>query len=247
MIYNMEQEFKPLIWTGSVAMVLLSLFLVVEIGHVSNTAATTNTVSFSGEGKVTAQPDIAMISASIVTQAADSKAAQDDNSSKSNAVTAFLKKSGVDDKDVQTSGYNISPQYKYPLYGGQPTIVGYQVSQTFSIKVRDLTKISTILSGLVSAGANQVNNLGLQVENPDALKSQARQMAIDAAKKKAAELGQQVGISLGHIVDFSENSAGTPIIYAKAMGMGGGGAPSPDISPGQNDIIVDVTLTYQIK
>ncbi len=241
--------YKPLVWTGSLVLVILALFLLAEINQVTNTAATTNTVSFSGEGKVTAKPDIAVISASIVTQAVDSKTAQDSNSTKSNAVSAFLKKQGIADKDVKTSGYDITPQYKYPPYGGQPTITGYQVTQSYEIKIRDLTKISTVLDGLVTAGANQVNNLGLQIENPDALKSQARQLAIDNAKKKATELEKQVGISLGKIINFVEGSNGYPVpMYSdtRAVGMGGG-AVTPTIPTGENDIVIDVTITYQIK
>ena len=230
-------------------MVILAIFLLASTDKVVNTAATTNTVSFSGEGKVTAKPDIAVISASIVTQAVDSKSAQDNNSTKSNAVSAFLKKQGIDDKDIKTSGYNITPQYKYPLYGGQPTITGYQVTQSYEIKVQDLTKISAILDGLVSAGANQVNNLGLQIENPDALKSRARQLAIDDAKKKATELEEQVGISLGKIINFVEGSSGYPMpMYESAMlGKGGGGSSAPVIPTGENEIVINVVITYQIK
>jgi uncharacterized protein len=247
---NMNANFKPLVWSGTVVLIILAIFLLASTDKVVNTAATTNTVSFSGEGKITAKPDIAVISASIVTQAVDSKTAQDSNSTKSNAVSAFLKKQGVEDKDVKTSGYNVTPQYRYPPYGGQPTITGYQVSQSYEIKIRDLTKISTILDGLVTAGANQVNNLGLQIENPEALKSQARQLAIDNAKKKAAELEKQVGISLGKIINFVEGANGYPVpaysVDSRAMGMGGGGS-EPAISTGENDIVIDVTITYQIK
>ncbi len=242
----MNTQFKPLIWSGTAVMVILAIFLLASTDKVVNTAATTNTVSFSGEGKVTAKPDIAVISASIVTQAVDSKSAQDNNSTRSNAVSAFLKKQGIDDKDIKTSGYNIVPQYKYPPYVGQPTIIGYQVTQSYEIKVRDLTKISAILDGLVTAGANQVNNLGLQIENPDALKSQARKLAIDDAKEKATELEKQVGISLGKIINFTEGSNGYPVpMYESAMlGKGGGG---PSVPTGENDIVINVTITYQIK
>ncbi len=241
--------YKHLVQASTVVIIIFGLFLLVEMNHVRNTAATTNTVSFSGEGKVSAVPDIAVISASIVTQSADSKSAQDSNSVKSQIVSDFLKKQGIDDKDIKTSTYNISPQYKYPQYGGQPSITGYQVTQSYEIKVRDLKKISTILDGLVSAGANQVNNLGLQIENPDQLQTQARQKAIASAKKKANELESQVGIRLGRIVNFSENGGGylIPMMYEssiKGMGMGGGG---PDISTGENEITVNVTITYQIK
>src|SRR3989338_188956 len=228
---------KPLVWAGTVALAVLSLFLLVAMSHIASTAATTNTVSFSGEGKVTAVPDIAVISASIVTQAVDSKTAQDQNSAKSKAVTDFLKKQGIDEKDIKTTDYNIYPQYRYPVNGGTPTITGYQVTQAYIIKVRDLDKISSILDGLVSAGANQVNNLGLQVEDQEKLTTEARQKAITDAKQKAEQLKGQVGIKLGHIVNFTENSNGSPVpmYYDKAVGMGGGGGP--EISVGQNEIV----------
>ena len=238
---------KYLVWSGTVALVLLSLFLVVATAHVANTSATTNTVSFSGEGKVSAVPDIAIISASIVTQATDSKSAQDQNSAKSKTVTDFLKKSGIADKDIKTTDYNVYPQYRYPT-SGVPSVSGYQVTQGYEIKVRDLAKISDLLDGLVSAGANQVNNLGMQVENSEELQDEAREKAIEDAKKKAERLEGQVGIRLGHIVNFSESSGGYPVpMYAydaKIGGMGGGG---PEISVGQNEIVVNVSITYQIK
>src|SRR3989344_7462182 len=118
---------KPLVWAGTVALAVLSLFLLVAMSHIASTAATTNTVSFSGEGKVSATPDIAKISASIVTQAADSKTAQDQNSTKSKAVTDFLKKSGIDEKDIKTTDYNVYPQYRYPS-NNIPVVSGYQVT-----------------------------------------------------------------------------------------------------------------------
>ena len=162
-------NYKPLIWSGAVVMVILAVFLIASTNKVLNTAATTNTVSFSGEGKVVAKPDIAKVQLSIVTDALTSKAAQDENSKKSKAVTDYLKKQDIDDKDIKTTGYNIYPQYKYPQYGGQPTITGYQVNQSLEIKIHDLDKVSDILDGVVAAGANQVNQLGFEIDNPEAL------------------------------------------------------------------------------
>ncbi len=254
----MNNEFKPLIWSGTVVLTLLAIFLMAETKQVINTAATTNTVSFAGEGKVVAKPDIAVVDFSITTNATTSKDAQNQNSSKSQKVTDFLKNQSITDKDVKTSGYNIYPQYSsprpcsinsaYPCTESPSQITSYQVIQSFEVKVRNLDKISAILDGLVSAGANQVNNLGLQIDNPDALKSQARQLAIDAAKKKASELESQVGISLGKIVNFSENTGGYPVpMMYEAKGMGGGTSSGPSVPVGENEITVDVTITYQIK
>ncbi len=241
-------NYKYLIWAGTFTLIVLSLFLLVSTNQAFNTAATTNTVAFTGEGKVVAKPDVAVIDLSILTEASTSKAAQDQNSTKSNALTDFLKKQGIDDKDIKTISYNIYPQYSYQP-NTKPTISGYQVNQSVQVKVRDLTKSDVILSGVVAAGVNQVNNFQLKIDDPEKLKNQAREAAIKDAKAKADILEKQLGIRLGRIINFSEGSNSVPPIYYGApdvlgKGMGGGG---PSIPTGENEIIINVTITYQIK
>ncbi len=224
--------------------------MAVSINQKLNTAMTANTVSFSGEGKVLAKPDVAVIDFSIVTEAATSKTAQDANSEKSNKVTDFLKKQKIEDKDIKTISYNIYPQYEYPRYGGVPRIKGYQVSQTIEVKIRDLENVSSVLDGVVTAGANQVGNLNFKIDDPERLRAEARAKAIADAKKKAGELKDQVGIKLGKIVNFSEGVVGYPVpmyeseMLGKGGGIGGGG---PSVPSGENEITVDVMITYQIK
>ena len=173
------------------------------------------------------KPDVAVIDFSIVTESATSKAAQDDNSKKSKAVTDFLTSQGIDAKDIKTTGYNIYPQYDYT--SGRSVLRGYQVNQTTEVKVRDLTKTDAVLSGVVSAGANQVNQFQLTIDKPDQLQEQARQDAIKDAEAKAKVLEEQLGVHLGRIVNFVEDNGGyTPrpmyMDSSKAMGMGGGAA-----------------------
>ena len=247
---NMNTNLKPLIWSGAIVMIILAIFLLASTNKVVNTATTTNTVSFSGEGKVVSKPDIAKVQLSIVTDALTSKAAQDENSKKSKAVTDYLKKQDISDKDIKTTGYNIYPQYKYPQYGGQPTITGYQVNQSMEVKIRDLDKVSAVLDGVVAAGTNQVNGLSFEIDNPEELKAEARKKAIEDAKEKADELEDQLGIDLGKIVNFSENTGGYPIpIYMelKTDGRGGVGGGGPSVPTGENEIVINVSLTYQIK
>ena len=245
----MNTQFKPLIWSGAVVMIILAIFLLASTNKVVNTATTTNTVSFSGEGKVVSKPDIAKVQLSIVTDALTSKAAQDENSKKSKAVTDYLKKQNIADKDIKTTGYNIYPQYKYPRDGSQPTITGYQVNQSMEVKVRDLDKVSNILDGVVAAGTNQVNSLSFEIDDPEELKAEARKKAIEDAENKAEELEDQLDIDLGKIVNFSENTGGYPIpIYLELKdGRGGVGGDGPSVPTGENEIIVNVSLTYQIK
>ena len=262
------QNYKYLIWSGTATLSVLSLFLLVTMNRISDTAVTTNTISFSGEGKIFAVPDIAAISFSIVTEATTSKEVQNQNSEKSKKVVEFLKNQNIEDKDIKTTGYNIYPQYSYPLptgrqadpiplgaesiayteyYPSNPKITGYQVSQSFEVKVRDLEKISTILDGLVTAGANQVNHLGFQVDNEEELKEQARELAIKDAKEKADKLKKQLDIRLGKIVNYSEGGYYPVYFKAEALDSRGGMSSGPDIPVGENEIVVNVTITYQIK
>lgn len=234
------------LWVATILLASLIILVGVSVNRELNTATTANTISFSGEGKISAKPDIATVDFAIITEATISKAAQDLNSPKSKTVTDFLKKQGTDEKDIKTTSYNIYPQYSYPR-PGTPEIKGYQVSQGFEVKIRNLEKISSILDGLVSAGANNIINLGLSIDNPEKLKSEARAQAVADAKQKASELENQIGIKLGKIVNFSENSGRMPgVFYAKSaeVGLGGGG---PSVPTGENEIVVNITLTYQIK
>ncbi len=249
-------------WLGSALLLFLSVFVAVSTNQKLNTAATTNVVTFGGEGKVSAKPDIAVANFSIVTQAASSKAAQDENSKKSQALTAFLKKQGVADKDIKTVSYNVYPQYSSgrscppgalcpDFVGNGQQIASYQVDETIEVKIRDLTKASAIVDGAVATGVNQINQLQFSIENPDKFKNEARAKAIADAKSKADNLKRQLGIRLGRIVNFSENQYSYPIgISGKVMetaGRGGTTPSEPSLPAGENEITVDVSITYQIK
>lgn len=242
----MKNYYKYLVWVGITTLVLLSLFLLVKTNQVLNTAATTNAVSFSGEGKVLAKPDIAVVDLAIVTESVSSKDAQNENSKKSKAVIDFLKKN-IDEKDVKTTSYNIYPQYKYPQYD-KPEIRGYQVTEKMEIKIRDLEKVSLILDGAVINGANEITGFQFTIDKPEKLKAEARQKAIENAKAKAEELENQLGVDLGKIVNFSESAGGFPgPIYYEKTAVGGFGGDGPTLPTGENEIAVSVTLTYQIK
>ena len=242
-----NQQKTILFWIGTVLGAVAVVFLLVSINHTLNTATTSNTVAFTGEGKVMAKPDVARLNFSIVTQGTSSKNAQDANSAKSKEVTAFLKKQGIEDQDVKTSGYQIYPQQSYSPTGGTPRITGYQASQNFQITIRDLDNANKILDGVVSAGVNQVDQLQFDIDDPEELKAQAREKAIAAAKEKAKGLESQIDIDLGDIVNFQENVGGYPGPYYDKIQTGGGMGGGPSLPTGENEIVVSVTLTFQIK
>lgn len=262
--YNYMDKLQKIIiyWLLAALITIVAIFLMVSINQKLNTATTTNTVSFSGQGKIYAKPDIATLDFSVITEAVTSKAAQDENSKKSQKITDYLKKQNIEEKDIKTTYYNIYPKYSsqppviynreeiqiYPPIPSESKIIGYQVTQGFQVKIRNFDKLSNIVDGLVANGVNNVSNLGFSIEDPEKLRSEARTLAIADAKKKADELKGKIGIKLGKIVNFYED------IYGYGFDRGGGfggveasAAKGPSLPPGENKITVNVTITYQIK
>lgn len=236
-------------WLLVAVLALGSLWLLRSIDHMDDARAAGSTIMVSGSGKVSAKPDVAVGEFAISVERDTAQNAQDEASRKSKSVVEYLKKAGIEEKDIRTSGYNIYPQYDYA--NGRSTIRGYQVTQSLTVKVRDLDKANDILDGVVGAGVNQVNSVQFTIDDADKLKAEAREKAIADAKEKARELRGQLGVRLGRIVSFSENTGGYPVpMYDMkaenvARGMGGGGGP--ELPTGENEITVNVSITYEIK
>ena len=117
------------------------------------------------------------------------------------------------------------------------------------VKIRDLEKVGTIIEKAGSLGANQVGGLNFTIDEPEELRQQARIKALENAKTKAESLAQVAGVNVGRLVSFSENSYIPGPIYldyakSEAMGLGGGGAPA--VEPGSQDIVINVTVTYEV-
>lgn len=244
---------KPLV---AILLLVLAVFVIFktrnlsrEYGYIGRAPLTQYTVSIDGEGKISGKPDVAVINMGVQSDAKTVKASQDDNTKKMNDIIKAIKDMGVKDADVQTANYNIYPKYSYDKNTGASDIIGYTVSQSVTVKVRDLDKTGDILSKAGELGANTVGGVQFTIDNPEALKGEAREKAIDNAKKKAAELFKKLGVSPGRIVSFSEYGSGGPVYYKayESMGMGGGGAPAPSIESGNLDVVVNVSLTFEIK
>ncbi|XOB40956.1 MAG: SIMPL domain-containing protein [Candidatus Nealsonbacteria bacterium] len=210
-----------------------------------------STISVSAIGEVYAKPDLALISFSVVSEEKAAADALTKNSESMNKIIEFLKNSGVEDKDLKTTTFRISPRYEwrngsefsYPPVG-QRVLVGYEVTQSLEVKIRDMLKIGTLIEGATDAGATGVGSLEFTFDDEDELKKQAREIAIDKAKLKAKELTQQLGVGLGRITNFSE-SAVSPIFYGLKEAYGLGGA-APEIETGENLIQSTVIITYEI-
>jgi len=212
--------------------------------------------SVSASGKSVGIPDIAEFTFSVITQGGkDVGAIQKENSEKMNKAIAFLKVQKIDSKDIKTQNYSLDPRYQYCSYAAgktcpPPEIVGYNLTQTVDVKIRDFSKISDILSGVVTSGANSVSQLSFKVDDSTALESQARTEAIQKAIQKAEAIAKAGGFRLGRLLSIDEGSSGYAPAYKydNAMGLGGGAESAPPVvEPGSQDVSVSVTLRYEIK
>lgn len=213
--------------------------------------------SVSGEGKVVAIPDIARFTFSVVTEGGkDIAELQKKNVGLVNEAIDFVKSSGVDTKDIKTEGYNLEPRYQYYgcEHGGAclpPEIVGYKVTQTVLVKVRDFGKVGNVLGGVVAHGANSVSSLSFTIDDPTALQNQAREEAIGKAKEKAKAIAEAGNFKLGQLLSIEEGYQPYPLYATQYESLGKGGgveAPvTPTIEPGSQEIKVSVALRYEIQ
>lgn len=204
-------------------------------------------VSVQGEGKVLVKPDVAEAHIGVLTQGSSVGQVQQENSRVSNAIISFLKQSGVDDKDIKTINYFIQPRYDYSKFG-RGELIDYEVRNTVQVKIRNLEKVGEILEGAGKRGANDVSSLQFVVDEPEKYQEEARTKAFNDAKKKADKITSQLNVKLGKVVNFSEGFLYSPR-FSSLEGKGGdlASAPTPQIEPGENEIRISVSVTYEIK
>lgn len=247
---------------GLIKAFLLFLFIIAVFWYVnaySRSVVPERTFTVSGEGKIVAVPDIAQLSIGVLTEGGKNLTdLQKQNSEKINKIISYLKEQGINEKDIKTEYYNISPRYQStpcPVYlqtypeiirpcsPGSPEIIGYSISQNLSVKVRDLSKAGNILGGAVERGANTVYGPNFTIDDPVGLQNQAREEAFKQAREKAKTMAKAGGFRVGKLVSINEGFSGPPIIY----GLEAKGGAGPSIEPGSQEIIVIITLTYEIK
>lgn len=218
-----------------------------QFHYIGRAATQQNTITISGEGKVTGAPNIATTEIGLVTEKKDVASAQKENTEKMNKLIVAVKAVGMEDKDIQTTQYQIYPKYDYSA--GKSNIAGYVVSQSVTVKIRDLSKISTVLAKAGEAGANQVSSPTFTIDEPESLRAQAREKALKNAREKADTLAKMLGVKILKVSSFSEYNQSQPMpLYARsaeAYGLGGA-APTPDIQAGTMDVTVGVNVIYEI-
>ncbi len=266
----MDTTIKNIIgWAAIIGILAGIYFVVVYANSYSQSVEFSSSRSFSvsGEGKVAAIPDIASFTFSVISEGKDIAGIQKDNTEKTNSIIAFIKSKGVEDKDIKTQNYNLEPRYQYyscptPLAKGTSPesfpirpcppaeIVGYTITQTVSVKIRNFSKIGDILSGVVQKGANQTSQLEFTIDDAAALQNKAKQEAIEKARRQAEAIAQAGGFKIGRLISVDESA-----VFPYPMAMSRGAAvyaekstvAPPVIEPGSQEIIATVTLRYEIR
>ena len=205
----------------------------------------------SDTGKVTVVPDIAKVNFGIEAQGQILKRVQDDVNAKSKKLTDALEKLGIDEKDIKTSNYSVSPEYDYS--NSPYRINGYRVSTNYEVKITDFEKVNDALTIATESGANIIGNINFEVNDKtkEEMTQKAREEAVKLAKGKAEGLAKASGITLGKIINVTESFGydyPRPIVYAKELSIGAGDSQEiANVTPGETEISVTVSLSYEIR
>ncbi|PIR82699.1 hypothetical protein COU20_00775 [Candidatus Kaiserbacteria bacterium CG10_big_fil_rev_8_21_14_0_10_59_10] len=255
---------------ATIALGMLALFLFIAalselraFRYIGTGVPATNTITVTGMGEVFAVPDLATFSVSVREEALEVADAQETAADKMNTIIAYLQQQGVEEKDIKTVSYNVYPRYEWQQAPcpadsricppGKSVMTGFEVHQTISVKVRDTERAGDLLSGVGSRGASDVSGLTFTTDDDDALRAEARALAIEDARGKAAELANSLNVRLVRIVGFHESDYGYPPM-PYAYGMGGdmmvrseAAMKAPELPVGENKIVSNVSVTYEIR
>jgi uncharacterized protein YggE len=240
--------------------IILSLAAILVVAGIAATAIVMNNRSnnqdrftVNGIGVIYAKADIANITVGLKTEIKKTAAeATVESTDKMNKIVVALQELGVEDKDIKTTDYSLRPVYDWTENQGQ-VLKGYEVSQNVSVKVHNLSQIGAVITKTTEQGANQIGNVNFTIDDEYELKNQARELAISKAKEKAGMIADQAGMKLGEVKGVYEisNDYQPVTMYTNAKmeyeSDNGGGIIAPNIQSGQNEIRVEISLTYEVK
>lgn len=212
-----------------------------QVATISQSIAGTR-LDLDASAEVSRVPDIATISAGVVSRAPTASAALQDSADRMARVFASLKRAGIEERDIKTSSISLSPEYRYPQ-NEAPQLVAYTASNMLTVRFRDIRASGKILDTLVAQGANQINGPSLEVDNPEEALDEARTKAVAAGRARAELYARSLGLKVARLVALSESSGSSPrplpvMAFAKA---------ETRIEPGEEKLGVDLHLTFELQ
>lgn len=257
-----EKKQKQLLGVLTVFLVVLSLSVLswgyYNYRQAQNIINPERTISFTAEGKVLAKPDIAKVTFYVINQGEKAEAVQKENNERMQEAVTFVKDQGVEDDDIRTVQYNLSPEYDYtwcktssvkPYTSCPPKIVGYKLDQGVQVKIRDFDKIDSIVGGLSEKGVNQISNVSFVIDDTENYKNEARIQALEKVEKRAKLLAKESSIKLGKIINISEGQEIYPVFRSVTMEEAGVSSDelTAPIEPGTQEISVTLTVIYELR
>jgi uncharacterized protein YggE len=205
-------------------------------------------LTVSGQGEVRAVPDQAQLSAGVVTEGKTAAAALAANSRAMNAVFAAIRKLGVPEKSIQTSNFEITPQYTSDRNDNTDAqrIVGYQASNQVTVILDDVSKVGPTLDALVASGANQASSIDFSIRDDKPLLAKAREAAVADAIARAQIYAKAAGVALGPILSIQESGTEAPMLPMMRVRFAGKESSTP-VAAGEQDVSANVTITWEIK
>jgi uncharacterized protein YggE len=198
-------------------------------------------------GEVTRVPDVAMITAGVMSRSPTASAALQDTADRMQRVLAALKRAGVEERDVQTSNVSLNPEYRYPE-NQAPQLTGYTASNSVTVRFRDLRSSGKILDALVAQGANQISGPNLVVDKPEAALDEARAKAIAAGRARADLYARGFGMRVVRVVAVSESGGYyAPPPPAPPMAVMERSAAFTKIEPGEQKLQVNLAMTFELQ
>ncbi len=238
-----------------VAIAAIALFLVgVSIAALSGcttkvvtapAAQPLNTVTASGNGKVSAAPDEAVMTFGVTKQSPDAKKALKAASAVGKEITEALKQAGIDAKDIQTQNVSVYPQQT--TQGNKVIITGYDASLVVTTKVRDIERLGDVITAANEAGANSINGPAFIISEESPYRAQAIDKAVADARKSAEAMAKAAGKSVGEVVSMSTSNVTVPIPMGGVAYSADAAKASVPIEPGQLDVSADVTVVFELK
>ena len=227
---------------------LVALALAPLASYAAEVASASGTLlKVSATGEVHRAPDVAQLGVGVVTEAPEAKAALAANATQMTKVVDAVKRAGVAERDIQTTGVSLQPQYAY-RENQAPKITGYQAHNRVSVKVRDMANIGEVLDAFVAAGANQVDGPTFTLDEPEAALDEARRVALERARARAVMYAKALGLEVGRIASIDETGSGfeppvpRPMMMAKTMD-----AASTPVLPGEQSHAVTLNVVFELE
>ena len=200
-------------------------------------------ISVTGEATVLVPPDLAEIDGGVTSEAKTAREASEANNAAMGKVLQALKGAGIEEKDIQTSRLSLQPQ-SAPNRSGPSAIAGYRASNRVTVRVRDVTKVASVIDTLVGAGANEIGGINFVVSQASKLLDEARERAVADARRKAEIYAKAAGVTLGAPLSISEEGNSAPVPYRR---MAAGMAVSAPVAQGEETLAVTVSVSWAIK